>query len=791
MPTKSRPSAFLSLPQPRPDLVKMVDTLFEQRRSGDYELESLKKYWKNPEDLSYLEDHKKARELAVLIVNTGVPYQACRVLLLAHSFGCTFKQSVYESVAYQMAQTGQWAELPSLVALGRSQTGRTTARLLNWRARSLVELSHFGLLDRILEQFEEEGIQPDRRTFHVLVSGHLRNRDLTRVKECLGWMEDAGFPMDASTHALLVSNYRSLGPDSAIQQKALGSLKELGERNATAVVNSLIQLSLDSRDIQSALKYLSFFDNPFPGTTDTPSGSAPSPPPADRVQARANHCANHERRDGPKPYPVLSPDIATFTMLINYAARMHDVPLALQMVERLKHFAVVPDDIFVAALVRFYIAVDDITTAISITAAACRSTPSALLYLRTLGAEKSDIGPSDLVPVDIGLSARIVNALLPGVLIHNGLDGLRTILCMLHAAGLEPDSATAEILMSHVASLRPTRPQELMRALRILPDSLKPTLRHVHILLRTIVSQQSAANSPPGWRTISHMSIPTDEDAPSPSTPEHLQSFPESPNLLGQVAESVVRHNPSYRSLVRRLVQSLASRQVSVDRATMHLAIRHEAMVNRNVGEARRTLRVMLNHGMHPNEYHYAAVIEGYARSGHLHEAEKVLWRARKAGFARDPVLFTTVIHGYGRVRQPEEASRIFRAMVQEGITPDVGAVDALAGAYFAVRAFNTAKRILVEAWERLAPFPPELHAANLKTIADSFRRLNRSQIIRLGSHQRRAFRFKLKRIVQNDQRRQATMRNKRTRKMTRKKGQRDSRDVLHRTSDNKHTIIQ
>lgn len=774
VPAKPRHSVFLSLPQPRPDLVKMVDALFERRRSGDYELERLKRCWENPEALSHLEDHKKARELAVLIVNTGTPYQACRVLLLAHSFGCTFKQSVYESVAYQMAQTGQWAEVPSLVALGRRQTGRTTARLLNWRARAILEVSHFGLLDRVLEQFEEEGIQPDRKTFHVLVSGHLRNRDLARVKECLGWMEDAGFPMDASTHALLVSNYRSLGSNAGIQKQALDSLQELDERNATAVINSLIQVSLDTRDIQSALKYLAFFDGSHPGTTDTPVLDG------ERL-ARGG-------RPGPgasKACPILSPDIATFTMLINYAARMRDHTLASQMLERLQSFAVVPDDLFVAAVIRFYCAVDDIHTALSITATACQHTPSALSYLRTLGLREQDTARQDLVPEGVGLTIRIVNALLHGVLTDRGLDGMRVILSLLHSVGLEPNDETVEIMMSHVSAMGLTRPRQLSRVLRVLPDHVKPTLRHIHILLRAIVGRQIAAVDPPGWGSIVNAADDTINEPPPPAS----TSTSGEQQVLEEVAKAILRHRPPYRFVVRRLVQSLGMRRISPDRATMHLAIRHEALVNRNMTMARRTLRIMLERGMDPNEYHYAAIIEGFSLSGHARAAEKVLWRAREAGFGRDPVLFTILIHAYGRLRQPHESVRIFKAMTDEGVKPDVGSINALAGAYYTVRSWATARRILVNSWGQFAPFPSELETADLRTLAEAFRKLSPQQPIRLSKAQQRNLHFRLKRVAQNDRRRRLAVVQKRRRK--REKAKQHSGDVLDGTSANKHTIIQ
>lgn len=772
-PLRPHAHALRSLPQPRADLVKMVDMLFRRRRAMDCTVEDLKVLVQDPEALSHLEDPEKARQLAVLMVNTGVPRRACRVLLLARYFGCTFKQNVYEAVAYQLAQTGQWAEMPSLVALGRRQTGRTTSRLLNWRARALVEISHFGLLDNVLEEFEEEKILPNRRTYHTLVSGHLRNRDLAKVKECLGWMEDAGFPMDASTHALLVSSYRSLGRDALVQSQALGSLQDLGERNATAVVNSLIQLSLDTRDVQSALKYLSFFDN--------------APSHFRQGQNRKGDSVVDEKgpdilRPGSvtsKPYPILAPDIATFTMLTNYAARMRDLPLALDMIKRMKTFGVRADDMYVAALVRVYCAVGQLSVALRITAATCKDIPPALSLLEDLGLKDVDSDGPGLDFTDIGVSIRVLNALLKGVLDTRGLPGMRAITRVMRIAGLQPNEETVEILMSYLTVQEKVSPRQLKNTLKAVPKHVRPTLRHVHILLRAIIGKQIASQNPRGWAATA---AAANKDLPS--IPDHPSDYDDGPTqgMLEKMARSILRGKPTYRGITRRLLQSLMSRNISPDRATVDIILRHEALVKRNMDRARRALRVMLSRGMHPNEYHFATIMQGYALSGDVRTAEKVLWRAKDAGYGQDAVLYTILIHAYARLRRPGEAARIFQVMLREGVEPDVPAVDALASAYFAVRAFSAARRILIQSWERFAPFPPMLHQVNLRMLATAFRKLAPDDAKPLTQRSRRMLRFKLKRIAQNfGARRHGRGRGK----------MRHTRVVSRTTSHNKHPILQ
>jgi pentatricopeptide repeat protein len=791
------------LPQPRWDLVKMVDTLFRQRRDEYCTLDDLKSYWMDPEALSHLQDPAKARELAILMVNTGVPRRAFRVLVLAHAFGCPLKQNAYEGVAYQLQETRQWAEMPALVALGRRHMGRSTARLLNWRARALVEISHFGQLNRVLDDFKEEDLSPNRKTFHALVSGNLRNRDLAKVKECLSWMEEAGFPMDASTHALFVSNCRTIGPDAAVQEQGQRSLPDLEPQSATAVVNSLIQLSLDTRDIKSALKFLSFFDTPSPksvvidGRRDRTAGED-GETRACSVEAVSGHRST---------CTALSPDITTFTMLMNYAARMHDLPLALQMVERVKHSAARPDASYLAALIRVYCSARNYQTALSIVAATCKDVSNVMPLLHALGLDMNDTGRPDLIPTDIALTQRMANALLGGILEYRGLGALSDMKKLMKVTGLTFDSETLEILMSYMATRDLVRPRELNSVLKMLPRQFKPTQRHVQILLRAIVGRERALVSPSGgWPALRRNHSKPRGTAGDRSEPPHRSmEFSNAMETLQDIAASILRKKQRLGNIVHRLVRSLTDRRQTADKATVQIGLLHDATVTRNVERAKETLRSMYDRGMSPNEYHYAALMEGYCLSGRTHIAEKVFRRAQADGYGQDPVLFTILIHGYARMGRPQEATRIFQAMLSKGVEPDVGSVDALASAYYAVRAYASARQVIIQSWSRFGLFPEDLKAADLKTLIRAFRELGDQHIV-LDRHSRRMLKFQLKRIKQNI-RPKIGRRRKKTGQQPEvgtvgedgemkhsevgKKGRHLRRDVLHGTPDNKHTILQ
>ncbi|PSR75919.1 hypothetical protein PHLCEN_2v8833 [Hermanssonia centrifuga] len=729
---KVNPLRFL--PQPDPPLVEMVDKLFLQRRAGESTVETLRTSVE-PSLLAHLQDSEKARALAALMVNTSVPQRAHRVLLLAHDLGCKFKQNAYEGVAYQLAQTGQWAEMPSLVALGKRQTGRTNARLLNWRARALVEISHFGLLEDVLEDFQEEHIQPNRRTFHVLVSGHIRNRNLAKAKACLEWMEQAGFPMDASTHALIVSNYRSLGADKPVQTRAFESLRELGERTATIVVNSLIQLALDTHDMEGALRYLSYFESSVSSQHDVDSGDVTTPQDGE----------SQENVDQSNTRGTLVPDTATFTMLINYLAKKQDLGHALQILDRMKLLGVVPDSRVAAAVIRAHCAAGDLSTSVYIASTMCEDLPSTRPLFIWLGLEVEDKHRPDLIPATVPMTIEVINALLKGVLVRRGLNGMRVMYDLMRATGLRPNDETVSLFLSHLAVAERMRPRELIRILKRISVDVRPTLEHLHIIFRSLFRGESESVRRRGWQALRARAERKDVQISVP--PEKLSTE----SKLYDPTAGIEVSRLTYGSLIRPLVASLTARRVRVDRATMNLRIRHDSTVKRSMDLARESFQTMLDRGMHANEHHFAALMEGYTLSGDMHTAEEIFKSAMQAGMRPNVVLYTILIHGYAQQGKAGLAMRTFEQMVASGVQPDVGSVDALAGAWFAVGASGISRRVLLQLWPHIAPLPPELAESDLKTLLQTFRQLGSGPLklrTKQTRQQYRMLRWKLKRIM-------------------------------------------
>ncbi|KAI0348426.1 hypothetical protein BDW22DRAFT_1385778 [Trametopsis cervina] len=704
-------SIAATLPQPDPELVDIVDALYARHSEGDYVIEDLETLVTKPELLNYLRDREKAAELAVLMVNTKVPRRAIHVLLLAHEFGSKFIQNVYERVAYQLAQTRRWEQMPALVALGQQQTGKTTVRLMNWRTRALVEISQYTLLNHVLSDFEEAHIKPNRRTFDTLVTGHLRNHDLEKVQDCLEWMQDAGFPMDASTHAMLASGYRALGPDRKMEQKALTYLPRMSARDGAAAVNGLLQVAVDTDDSSSVHRFVALFDLPSSERSGGPSTSRRGSLP---------HMASSHSIPAARPGNRLYPDVATFTILVNYGTKKNDYAFAMRMAERMKSYGIEPDSYFAAALIRLHGFTGHFRTALDISATLCRNTPSALRHLRVLGWQGGLY--SDLVQPLVSHTSQTVNALLRVALRNTGLGSMRIIDRFMRALGLSQNEHTVESLVWYISRTRRIPPKKLARVLQSFGEDFPPTLRQVNIISAALLQKQRKHTAPGGWDNLAIRARARAKDKASKRgtrrAPLTVPPIPEENRLSALV--------PSHPSLQwESVIKSLQERGVLPDATTSHLRIRYEGLVASNVKSAQAHLQSMLDHGLHPTKYHYSALIESLCRAGQMNKAKEILRTARDAGLAKDPTMYTIIIRGYAEQTLPREAAGVFQQMVKHDVRPDVAAVDALACAFYVDGKVQRAKMLLTNHWQLFGPFPPALRRASLLKLATEFRKFS------------------------------------------------------------------
>ncbi|KAF7967179.1 hypothetical protein HWV62_35602 [Athelia sp. TMB] len=686
--------------------MSMIETLLSSK-SQQSTLKSLR----SSPLLEDFRDRAKVTMIAETLARTRHPHRAKLVLALAHRIGCPLKQSAYESVAFQLAGAKHWRFIPPLVALGKRQSGRTTVRLLNWRTLAAIELANFANLETVLDEFEAEGLKANQRAYHLLISGHLRNHNLRLARENMKKMEDAGFPIDSATHAIVLSVYRKLGPAIEVQEHAFGALRDVDKRTQTIILNNLLQLYFDANDIAGISLVLPLFHL---GDSDCPL--------TDEIGIDTIHRGgNGSSHPLPSvPHSSVAPDAATFTILMNHVAARRNLPAALRLFGRMLSLGVSPDTAAVSALLRAYFKADGEIIAIRMIAEMCQPCAVPRSLFVSLGLDSHSHSPLPLSVKGIPLTAEIFNALMRNSLNKRGLKGARTVLRIMRYCQMEPDSRTIEIFMTYLDRVQHARPRDLIRVLRNLTSgATRPSLNHVHIIMRSVLRRERFLLQGSGWDVNAAKFSPNRRD---------LHRYPE-----GRISGAAASFDPtagiefpsklSYRGLIKPIVQSLSSRRIMSDRSTMAMRIKHEAVSNSDMTAAKAVFEQMLVRGMHPTKHHYAALMEGYAQSGDTRGAESVMASALEAGIRPNVVMFTILLTGHARKGSPDGAMRTFENMVAAGIRPDVPVVDALASAYFAVGAYKISKRILLALWPHAHPPVNRVRGASLKRLTQIFRR--------------------------------------------------------------------
>ncbi|KAJ4484015.1 hypothetical protein C8R41DRAFT_921821 [Lentinula lateritia] len=657
-------------------------------------------------------DDTKARQLAEMIALTPDFRLAVEVLQLAHVLGCPLKQNAYECTAHHLSTKLRWAAVLSVVSLGIRHTRATTARLLNWRIRALVETYQHASLRRILEEFERFRVKPTRRTFHLLISGHIRNRDLLGARKLLRLMDQIGFPPDNSTHAVIAANYRNLGPNAQVQDQALQSLMFLEENTAVTVLNRLIQLRLDAHDPAATLRMLTIFDpkqvSPIikvvSDAVSTPGGGNPSADPLEEIYREYYLSANAD----------------TFATFLHYMALRQDFPGALLILEGLVRANIPPTPDIFTALIHVYFSTGHSSAAFRTVLDICHVRPSEAFTSLLRQGFYDPVASLPFVPTNIIPTPRMFNALLKGGISTHGFACVRDIFTIMQANNIRPNESTVEVLIASAGKSQNLRPRTLLRLLNI-PD-LEPTLRHIHVLLSRIIRHERYQTFGVGWNVTAALFSRTRQakrriQSEGFSSKNSTESF----DPIAGIHLRAIDHRA-----VQPLLHRLNARKTNVDAVLAGLRLKREAAINVDMDAAQDVFDLLLSRGIQPNEYHFSALMEGYTRKGDLPAALDVLKAATRVGIKPNCVMYTILIVGYARQGQPEQAVTTFKQMIEADIRPDVASIDAVVGAFFAVGAYSMARRSLRTLWSYVQPFPNELESASLKELATQFRLLHK-----------------------------------------------------------------
>ena len=685
----------------------------------------------DPDVLRAFSDSRKVSRLAQQMISTPYPLKALRILVVAHHYGCHLRREVYEAVARRLAEAREWKLIPALALLQKRQLGRHTTRLLDWYIRALIEMAQFTRLDRVFGLFKEEGLIPSRRTYHLLLSGHLRNRHIGKAMDVIQQMLKAGFTIDTCTQATVVSAYRTLGPDVVVQTHALNALIDADAKTATRILNALLRFSMDTRDAERMLSIIRHFNF---GTLDVsrlsvgvyPSRRGEDAALSDLIRSSSLSHASH----------LILPDIATYTILLRYLANQGDLVSAHDLLQQMGRSGLAPDSRFIAALIRFYFIIGKPSAAMHVVSTVCADVEEFQIVFEGIHLASESQGWLPLPCVLPRPTIEIFNALAAGLLHTRGIDGLQACLRLMQTCQVDPDHHTKRLLETHLINAEGFTVADITR----LSDGF--SLNNPSNLSQFLASSlhchlRSAKRS--GWNNTPRKRNPFQTRSPSISPVG--KSFDPTAGIDSVFTFQIAR--------IRPLTQSLIDRGVLADHRMFALRIRYEAVIKGDMKAAEKVFQVMLDRGLHPNEYHYAALMEGYAATGEMAAAEAVMNAAERGGTRPNCAMHTILIVGYARRKIPGRAMRVLRHMVATGVRPDVPVVDAITSVFFAVGAYRLARQTLLSLWPSVAPLPHDFERVSLKLLVFHLRNLynGHTSSKKLSKRERRELIRKLKEL--------------------------------------------
>ncbi|KAF7320442.1 hypothetical protein MKEN_00829100 [Mycena kentingensis (nom. inval.)] len=638
----------------------------------------------------YFFDPENILRLLYDLASSRSPRTALLAINVSRQLGRELDMNAYEVVAYRLGALKEWELLLHVIRSGKHATHRTTPNLLDWRARSLLEQQKFTQLYAIPQLYQDNNLIPSRRTWHLVLSGYIRNHDLAGAKECMLRMTAVGCPPDHSTDALVSTLYQNIGPDERVKQRGIDALGNIPTRTATHMMNSLMNLRLKIYDIDEVNYLLSSYDQSLVA-------------PLSALLSAADVRSNSDPGKTRTAFPVqVVPDAITFAMFIDFFAHLHDLPRCLAVVEQMRLSGVEPNRRVVSSLMRAYFLAGQGGAAVSI----CRLPRDHVVPFET-----TSLGPP---------TRQVFNYLLRGILDSNGLAGARSVLRLMRANHVRPDSQTTQIIASHMHRAQRAQPRVLMRMVRRF--SPRFTMQEAHVILSSTLRFQKYLADGVGW----------DNASAKVSRTRHLREndYPEEAmasvgSLFDPLAGLQLPIRARHRGSFRAIQQSLLARGIKSDRATIALRIRHDAVIQGDMDSAAAVFDEMLARGLYPTRHHFSALMEGYVKAGNFDSATQVMRASARASFQPDVVMFTILIVGYARQREPQMALNVFKRMVAAGIKPDVPAIDAVASAFFHAGAYEMCYRVLTTLWPHVSPLPADINRASLKSAVVYFRSLH------------------------------------------------------------------
>jgi pentatricopeptide repeat protein len=501
-------------------------------------------------------------------------------------------------------------------------------------------------------------------------------------------MEDAGFPPDPTTHAVIAANYRRLGRDAQVQDLALSALNYLPPATATFMINQLLETHVQFDDELGFHQLLLLFDS---------SVIEPLRILLDPLGSRANLA---------KPLPTLesvnsvAPDVNTFLISMRFCIARSDLPTAEKIFCLLEQQGFRLSPSILAAFLDLQFALDCPCLAVFITSRLLTKHGLDDLFNRLTNCEPDPFWLWQFTTPEISPSIEIFNVLLRGLVNIQGLEAARIILELMKRTDVEPNSYTIKILIDYLLHSRRASPSLVLRTLRQLTPLFRPSLYHLHPILsyllrlekRRLYSSKYKIAKVQAWAARKGHEEDVDPDLTKPAAGLKLE------------------HSLGRPNLVRSLLQSLESRGVRSDSPMLGLRMRYEGLIRRDASAVVDVYNDMLAQGMTPSAYHAAALME--------------VMRSLKV--KPNIVMYTILLQGYAHQGQPKAAVQLFQDMISHDIQPDVRAICSLCNAFVLVRQRPYARKLLLTLWTLVGPRPRDHYKLPLYRLLQVFRTLHK-----------------------------------------------------------------
>ena len=629
-----------------------------------------------------------------------------RLLYIASRLRVHLSTRLYEDVCIFLAQENHWDVLSRVLIHYRwsAPLRGWSHRLLNWQLRLLLRRKRYDALTlpQVLEYFHAKDVKPTQRTYLIVARAHLENCDLPNARAVLDSMGQAGFPVDQRTCKVILGGLVTLGPDAAVENSLVATLKGLDPGVDTVILNSLLILRSRAADRAAFQMYISYVA-----------------PPDSQKQARRI-----------PEWLQIRPDVETFRILIDHFTAWRDFENAGRSFQLILDSGLRPNDEATAALLRAHFANKRPEFAIAIISELLRyNRRIEREVFKSLG-QGAARSPYKLAGV-VKPSTLLFNALLTGLLPIRGLSALSSILSLMQSCRVTPDEETLHRFLHHLESYESLNSSELIHILyqftqiKYLPN-IRPSIRHVNVILHALLKEWARAARPLGWKAAAwylsqgrhpgggrlswkawnSMSSERLKRAFALLGNESAESAAKSIVSYYESQETVDQQPAKLNAPLRQLdliVEWLQRTGVRGDKATWGMRLLYHSRVLKDMPGSERLYRQMIKTGIRPDPYHVSALIEGYCAAGLLQEAETMLGAARKNRIATRHH-YTMIICALGDAKDPKAGYRLFNQMLVDGMTPDFASVEAVVRGHFLLGQYDSAKRILLALWPQVVP---------------------------------------------------------------------------------------